>query len=55
MPSRKDPPEFAAIGEKDNWHPYHLQSLAPNKFAVIVTRILTGRYQLVDSRPRKDD
>ena len=50
MPKRKDPEKFATLGEKDCWHSYGLQLLAPTKFSRVVGRILNGKYALVSSR-----
>ena len=53
MPKRKEAEEFAAIGEKDYWHLYGLQVLAPNKFAAVVGKILNGQYTLINSNLNK--
>ncbi len=50
MPKRKEAERFAAVGVKDCWHSYSLQSLSPNKFAVVVGQILKGQYVLINSR-----
>ncbi|PKK82905.1 MAG: hypothetical protein CVT49_11380 [candidate division Zixibacteria bacterium HGW-Zixibacteria-1] len=48
MPPRKEAEEFAAVGVKDCWHPYGLQDLSPDKFVKVVTRILAGKFELLD-------
>ena len=50
MPKRKEAETFAAVGVKDCWHSYSLQSLAPNKFALVVGQILKGRFALINHR-----
>ncbi|MFZ5981221.1 MAG: hypothetical protein ACOYVF_11380 [Candidatus Zixiibacteriota bacterium] len=50
MPKRKEAEEFAAVGEKDYWHLYGLQMLAPNKFVSVVGKVLSGKYTLISSR-----
>ncbi len=51
MPVRKENERFARRGSKDCWHPYGLQGLAPEKFAVIATEILRGKHDLLRIRP----
>jgi hypothetical protein len=53
MPKRKEAEAYAAVGNKDCWHSYSLQVLAPGKFARVVGDILKGKYSLVN--PRMDD
>jgi len=43
MPKRKVVP-FVRDREKELWSMYGLQSLAPERFARVVDRILNGRY-----------
>lgn len=50
MPKRKNIEKFAVLGEKDCWHSYGLQILAPAKFSRVVGQILTGKYALVTSK-----
>jgi len=50
MPKRKEAEQFAVLGKKDCWHLYGLQALAPNKFAVVVGKILQGRYGLISPK-----
>ncbi|HVP06869.1 MAG TPA: hypothetical protein VMS71_03430 [Candidatus Acidoferrum sp.] len=50
MPKRREAEKFAVTGEKDCWHSYGLQGLTPNRFALVVTNILKGRYVLVNPR-----
>lgn len=50
MPRRKEAEKYAVPGEKDCWHPYGLQILSPNKFALVVAKILHGRYTLTTPR-----
>lgn len=50
MPRRKETEKFAVLGEKDCWHLYGLQALAPRKFTLIVGKILQGHHTLVRSR-----
>jgi len=50
MPKRKEAEQFAMLGEKDCWNLYGLQVLSPNKFAIIVGKILSGQYSAI--RPR---
>ncbi len=50
MPKRKEAEKFAILGEKDCWQLYGLQGLAPNKFAQVVTKVLAGRFILVNTR-----
>jgi hypothetical protein len=54
MPKRKSPQKFAMLGEKDCWHSYSLQMLAPSKFNKVVGKILRGNYSLVTSQNRLD-
>ena len=53
MPNKKEPPQYVAVGEKDYWHPYNLQSLPPGRFLGVVGKILSGRYRLLVPRSRK--
>ena len=48
MPPRKEAEKFAIVGTKDCWHPYGLQGLSPDKFVKVVTRILAGKFDLLD-------
>ena len=50
MPKRKEVERFAVLGEKDCWQLYGLQGLAPNKFASVVSKVLSGRFILVNTR-----
>jgi hypothetical protein len=50
MPKRKETEKFAAVGSKDCWHSYGLQTLAPAKFAMVVGKILSGNYMLITQR-----
>jgi hypothetical protein len=50
MPKRKEAERFAAVGVKDCWHSYSLQTLAPNKFAQVVGQILKGQCTLINNR-----
>jgi hypothetical protein len=54
MPPRKEVEKFASVGAKDCWHPYGLQSLSPDKFVNVVSRILKGKFELLDLKWRKD-
>jgi hypothetical protein len=54
MPPRKEAEQFADVGIKDCWHPYGLQSLSPEKFGKIVTRILSGKFSLLNLRWNRD-
>lgn len=54
MPPRKEAEEFANVGSKDNWHPYGLQGLSPEKFGNVVTRILEGKFNLLNLKWNKD-
>ena len=54
MPRRKEEEDYAELGEKDCWHSYGLQVLAPSKFSSVVGKILDGPYTLVvagDEKP----
>jgi hypothetical protein len=51
MPKRKEAEKFAAVGGKDCWHSYGLQTLSPTKFATVVGRILSGNYVLITHKP----
>jgi hypothetical protein len=53
MPKRKEAEKFAAVGSKDCWHSYGLQTLTPAKFAMVVGKILSGNYVLVSQRPEE--
>jgi len=50
MPKRKEAETFAVLGEKDCWQLYGLQGLSPNKFASVVSNVLSGRFMLVNTR-----
>jgi hypothetical protein len=50
MPKRKTDEQYAVLGRKDCWHTYGLQALGPNKFAKVVSDILTGKFSLVTSK-----
>lgn len=50
MPRRKEAEQFAVVDEKDCWHLYGLQDLAPNKFVNVVGNILQGRYWLINPK-----
>ena len=50
MPKRKENEQFALLGRKDCWHTYGLQVLATQKFARVVTSILSGRHTLITSK-----
>jgi len=39
------------FGERTHWHPYVLQSLAPDKFIQVVNKILKGEYILLNFTP----
>jgi len=54
MPPRKEAEEFANVGAKDNWHPYGLQGLNPEKFVKVVSRILAGNFNLLDLKWNKE-
>lgn len=54
MPLRKEAEDFARVGVKDCWHPYGLQGLSPDKFAVVASRILRGDFDLLNMKPRKE-
>ena len=54
MPPRKEKEEFAEVGVKDHWHPYGLQGLSPEKFGQTVTRILSGKYYLLNLKWQED-
>lgn len=43
MPRLKEVP-YIHDREKEHWNLYGLQALAPERFARVVQRILTGRY-----------
>lgn len=40
------------VKQKDAWHLYGLQALAPQKFAEIVNKILSGRDLVINPRPK---
>jgi len=50
MPKRKENEQFAKLGEKDSWNLYGLQALTPNKFAIVVGKILKGQYAVIRQR-----
>lgn len=50
MPKRREAEKYAVLGEKDCWQLYGLQGLAPNKFALVVSNVLAGRFMLVNTR-----
>jgi len=50
MPRRKEAEQYAVVGEKDCWHLYGLQALAPSKFALVVGNVLKGRYWLINPK-----
>lgn len=45
---KQDPLKFE---ERTYWHPYVLQSLAPEKFIRVVNKILKGEYVLLRHTP----
>ena len=47
MPKRKRAVKYAVRGEKDLWHPYGLQGLTTDRFALVVNGILRGRFDLL--------
>ena len=47
MPRRKEEENYAELGEKDCWHSYGLQELAPSQFSSVVGKILSGQYTLI--------
>ena len=53
MPKRKQSEQFASVGEKDCWHSYSLQSLAPARFVAVVGKILRGKYLLANANVDK--
>lgn len=53
MPARKEAEVFADSDVKDCWHPYGLQSLSPDKFAEVASRILKGKFNLLSLRWKK--
>jgi hypothetical protein len=54
MPTRKEPQEYAKVGSKDCWHPYGLQSLSPEKFVSVVSRILKGKFELLELKWKRN-
>ena len=50
MPKRKEKEQYALLGRKDCWHTYGLQVLSTQKFARVVTSILSGRYTLITAK-----
>jgi hypothetical protein len=50
MPKRKSIPYTRTL-QKENWNLYGLQSLAPDRFARVVDRILDGRYLVFRPTP----
>jgi len=54
MPPRKEAEKFAVVGTKDCWHPYGLQGLNPDKFVKVVSRILTGKFELLELKWEKE-
>ncbi len=54
MPPRKECEKFAEVGMKDCWHPYGLQGLSPEKFGGVVSRILQGKFFLLDLKWKKN-
>ncbi|MFQ5452556.1 MAG: hypothetical protein ACE5D6_00005 [Candidatus Zixiibacteriota bacterium] len=55
MPKRKENEKFAILGEKDCWHSYSLQMLQPSKFTIVVSNILSGKYNLINSKFNKQN
>jgi len=55
MPPRKEVVRFASVGIKDCWHPYGLQGLSPEKFVKVVSRILTGKFELLELKWNKNN
>jgi hypothetical protein len=53
MPARKDVEKYASMGNKDCWHPYGLQGLNPEKFALVASRILKGSFNLLGLKRSK--
>lgn len=50
MPKRKEAEYFAKLGEKNCWNLYGLQVLSPNKFVIVVDKILKGQYEVIRQR-----
>ena len=53
MPARKEVERFARVGIKDCWHPYGLQGLSPERFAMVTSMILKGDFDLLGFKPKK--
>ena len=53
MPMRKETINLTRVAIKDCWHPYGLQSLSPEKFAAVTSRILKGKFNLLNVRNGK--
>lgn len=53
MPRRKEPIKYARVTVKDCWHPYGLQGLSPDKFAIVTSMILKGKFGLLDLKNRR--
>jgi len=53
MPIRKETINLTRVAIKDCWHPYGLQGLSPEKFAAVTSRILKGKFNLLNIRDSK--
>ncbi|MFQ5607120.1 MAG: hypothetical protein ACE5GA_04175 [Candidatus Zixiibacteriota bacterium] len=47
MPRRKENEKFVAVGSKDIWNPFGLQTLAPEKFGAVAGLILSGKHDIL--------
>ena len=54
MPKRKENERFVTVGSKDIWNPFGLQTLAPEKFSVVASLILSGKHDILTFANRRN-
>ncbi len=54
MPRRKENEKFVTVGSKNIWDPFGLQTLAPEKFSVVATLILSGKHDILTFANRRN-
>ncbi|MCH7877934.1 MAG: hypothetical protein IH914_01290 [candidate division Zixibacteria bacterium] len=54
MPKRKENERFVTVGSKNIWDPFGLQTLAPEKFCVVASLILSGKHDILTFANRRN-